>query len=271
MTRLLWLPDVLGEWLRPEGYRVETDPGWENRGDDLPGTPLVVIGHHTATSARAKGNLPTLGMLRNGRPKPNPLPGPLSQIGLGRDGTTVVIASGKANHAGKGTWRGVTTSSRTLGIEAEHPGDGSPWTALQLRAYDLVIAALLDGCHRTASSYCGHREWAVPAGRKPDPRGIDLDAQRARVHALLQRGPRVPKPKPRPAPVPAPTPVIPEADMARRFKKASDPQQYVILGDKVKPLTDPAKAGLLKLGLLPAEAVEVLPDEQVDALLALGQ
>ena len=59
--------------------------------------------------------------------------------------------------------------------------------------------------------------------------------------------------------------------MARRFKKANDPQQYVILGDKVKPLTDAAKQGLLALDLLPAEAVEVLPDDQVDALLALGQ
>lgn len=88
--------------------------------------------------------------------------------------------------------------------------------------------------------------------------------------------PRKPATKPpaavEPAPTPAPpAPTVQEDDMARRFKKADDPQQYVLLGDKVKPLTGVQLAGLLALGALPDEPVEVLPDDQVDALVALGQ
>lgn len=177
--RLLWLPDKLRAW----GLDVVEVPGWRGRGSELPGTPRVVIGHHTATSARARGDLPTLAILRDGRAD---LPGPLCQIGLGRSGTAYVIAAGKANHAGRGRWGSTADSGATVGIEVEHSGSG-PWNPEQLDAFDRVAAALLDGLGLTADRYCGHREWALPAGRKGDPGGVDLDAQRRRVHQLLAR------------------------------------------------------------------------------------
>ncbi len=43
--------------------------------------------------------MPSLGVIRDGRPG---LKGPLSQLGLGRDGAYYVIAAGRAQHAGRG-------------------------------------------------------------------------------------------------------------------------------------------------------------------------
>ena len=179
MTRLLWLADVA----RTVGLRVVEVDGWQTRGAaTMTALPAVVVGHHTATRAAAMGDLPTLPILRDGRPD---LPGPLCQYGLGRVGTVYVVAAGKANHAGRGEWRGVTVSTNTIGIEAEHPGDSTPWPDVQLDAYDRLVAAVLQHTGRDYRWFCGHREWALPAGRKPDPTGIDLDGMRRRVHLLM--------------------------------------------------------------------------------------
>lgn len=147
--------------------------------------PLIAVGHHTASSASIPGDLPTLRILRDGR---SDLPGPLCQVALSRSGVAYVVASGKANHAGLGRWQGVTFSNRTVGCEVEHPGRG-PWPPHLLDAFDVVMAALLDGIGQGAGHYCGHREWALPAGRKVDPGGVDLDDQRDRIARLLRRGP----------------------------------------------------------------------------------
>lgn len=173
----------LADWLRADGLTVVEHPGWETRGADLKALPVVVIGHHTATPAKAKGDLPTLRLLINGR---SDLAGPLCQVALSRSGVFHVLASGKANHAGRGAWRGVTESARTIGIEAEHPGTGA-WPAAQIDAFDRGVAALLRNLGQPATAYCGHREWALPAGRKVDPGGIDLHEQRKRITVLLSR------------------------------------------------------------------------------------
>ena len=90
MAKLTWLPDVL----KAAGLKVATVPGWENRGRDV-GPIVGVLCHHTV--GPKNGNMPSLNTLINGRPD---LPGPLAQLGLGRDGTYFVIAAGRANHAG---------------------------------------------------------------------------------------------------------------------------------------------------------------------------
>ena len=64
--------------------------------------------------------MPSLDTLIQGR---SDLPGPLAQLGLGRDGTYYVIAAGKCNHAGAGSWKGVTSGNTDfIGIEAENTG-----------------------------------------------------------------------------------------------------------------------------------------------------
>lgn len=174
--------------LRAAGLTVVEEDGWRTRGFDFPAMPKVVVGHHTASNP-ASGSMPSLGILINGRPAPPPpLPGPLCQVGLSRTGVAHVIAAGKANHAGPGAWKTVDSSEETIGIEAENNGLGEPWPAVQLEAYDLVSAVLLDYLEQPASMFCGHREWALPSGRKIDPTGIDLDQQRGRIDRLLTEG-----------------------------------------------------------------------------------
>ena len=93
---LTWLATVLDN----AGLKVAETPGWRSRGRaDMP-RPLGVMCHHTANPH--SGNMPTLNMLINGR---SDLPGPLCQLGLGRDGTFYVVAAGRANHAGLGRWQ----------------------------------------------------------------------------------------------------------------------------------------------------------------------
>src|SRR5688572_9638222 len=111
---LIWLPSVLKE----ASLKVATAPGWEDRGRGDVGEIFGVICHHTAGSRN--GNMPSLNLLVKGRPD---LPGPLSQLGLGRDGTFYVIAAGRCNHAGPGLWQGLTNgNSNFIGIEAENTG-----------------------------------------------------------------------------------------------------------------------------------------------------
>lgn len=180
--RLLTLPAHLRAW----GLTVVETDGWKTRGTAFPRSPSVVVAHHTATPSSAKGDMPTLRLLVEGR---SDLPGPLSQLGLGRSGTVYVIASGRANHAGKGSWDGVDVgNTASVGIEAEHPGGTAPWPAVQLAAYDRLAAALLDLLDQPSRRLCGHKESAQPRGRKVDP-NLDMSDMRHRVGRLLTAGP----------------------------------------------------------------------------------
>lgn len=174
----MWLPEAL----QGAGLKVSLVPGWETRGQDSLGRILGVICHYTATPDATR-NMPTLDLLIRGR---TDLPGPLCQLGLGRDGTFYVVASGRANHAGRGEWNGITTGNTNLiGIEAENSGRANdPWPAVQLDAYHRGVAAILRQLGRSAASCCGHREYALPSGRKSDP-NISMDQFRLRVATIL--------------------------------------------------------------------------------------
>jgi peptidoglycan hydrolase-like protein with peptidoglycan-binding domain len=180
---LTWLPEVL----EAAGLKVAEVPGWRERGHaDIPNVRGVMC-HHTAT-ARG-GNMPTLDLLVAGRPARNgsaALPGPLAQLGLGRDGTFYVIAAGRANHAGIGRWESLVTGNASfIGIEAENSGLVSdPWPDVQMSAYCRGVAAILGKIGAPASMCCGHKEYALPAGRKPDPT-FDMATFRNDVTALL--------------------------------------------------------------------------------------
>lgn len=172
---LIWLPEVL----LAAGLKVAETPGWADRGRrDMP-APLGVMCHHTAS--RGPANMPTLNLLIKGR---DDLPGPLSQLGLGRDGTYYVVAAGQANHAGRGIWRGITTGNASfIGIEAENDGKGEVWPEVQLDAYRRGVAAILRKLGAAANMCVGHKEYAP--NRKIDPAGIDMDPFRAEVDRLI--------------------------------------------------------------------------------------
>lgn len=150
---------------RKSGLNVVEVPGWKTRGHGgMKGVRSVMV-HHTATSNSAKGIYPTLRVVRDGH---GGLKGPLSQLGLGRDGTVFVIAAGRCYHAGPTANPGVQGNSYSIGIEAEHSGYG-PWTSKQYVAYIKLVAALNAHYGLTTSRVWGHKEAAVPEGRKTDP------------------------------------------------------------------------------------------------------
>jgi hypothetical protein len=173
---LTWLPKVLGD----ANLKVALVDGWENRGRGDVGNTLGVICHHTA--GPRLGNMPSLDVLMRGRPD---LSGPLAQLGLGRDGTFYVIAAGRCNHAGPGSWKGVDAGNlHFVGIEAEHTGNpADPWPAVQMDAYQRGAAAILKHANRAFDDCIGHKEWAP--GRKPDPT-FDMKAFRVKVEAILK-------------------------------------------------------------------------------------
>jgi peptidoglycan hydrolase-like protein with peptidoglycan-binding domain len=175
---LTWLPEILVK----AGLKVAEQPGWRTRGRSDMAKVHGVICHHTA--GPASGNMPSLGIITNGRPGLN---GPLAQLGLGRDGTFFVIAAGRANHAGAGFWKGFTTgNSSFIGIEAENSGVPSDkWPKVQMDAYQRGVAAILQKIGADEGMCCGHKEYALPKGRKPDPL-FDMKVFRAAVGAILK-------------------------------------------------------------------------------------
>ncbi|HKY05973.1 MAG TPA: N-acetylmuramoyl-L-alanine amidase [Blastocatellia bacterium] len=175
---LIWLPSVL----ESAGLRVARVEGWEDRGRGDVGRIFGVICHHTA--GNRDGNMPSLRLITRGRPD---LRGPLAQLGLGRDGTYYVVAAGRANHAGEGSWRGLTNgNSNFIGIEAENTGlsNDFPWPAVQMDAYARGVAAILRHIGQGIEFCAGHKEYALPPGRKPDP-SFDMNTFRATVAAHI--------------------------------------------------------------------------------------
>jgi hypothetical protein len=191
---LTWLPDVLLQ----AGLKVAKVDGWEFRGLGDMGEVFGVICHHTAGPKNL--NMPSLNTVLNGRPD---LRGPLAHLGLGRDGTFYVIAAGRCQHAGPGTWNGETGgNTHFIGIEAENTGlpADSPWPDVQLLAYQHGVAAILRQIKRDAEWCAGHKEWALPHGRKDDP-CFEMAGFRSAVSAILAGGtpPIAPIPQSEPA------------------------------------------------------------------------
>jgi hypothetical protein len=152
MPYQLGLPAALAKF----GLVVETVPGWETRGN-VSFNPKGSVNHHTA--GPASGVRPSLHVVTYGR---SDLVGPLCNVFLDRNGVAVVVAAGRANHAGKGGYKGLAGNSAVFGTEAESTGLGpNPWTPAQLEAYPKVVAAYhyLMG-QKNASTNCNHKTWA---------------------------------------------------------------------------------------------------------------
>ena len=162
--------------LKKCGVKYETVPGWRTRGSSS-FNPRGVVCHWTAGPRNAKGR-PSLNVVTYGRPG---LSGPLCQVYLDRNGVAVVVAAGRANHAGSGGYKGLSGNSSVFGIEAECGGDGD-WTDAQRREYPKVVAALLSLTGRSEKYVCGHNEWTT---RKIDIRDWPMSKMRSEVKAVL--------------------------------------------------------------------------------------
>ncbi len=222
---LTWLSQVL----RDAGLKVIECDGWRDSGHGDMKAALGVLCHYTGDLR--KGNMPSLDVLVNGRNGKDALKGPLSQLGLGRDGTYYVIAAGKCWHAGPvgpEGWKDITDGNgHLIGIEAENRGDKNtdPWPEVQLDAYRRGVAAILLHIKQSDVSWCaGHKEWAK--GRKTNPKfdpNFDMDDFRAAVKAIMD------------GKVPIETPV-PKATLARG--KNNDPNLVTLVQAKVGVTAD---------------------------------
>lgn len=179
---LTWLPNVL----RAAGLKVIEVDGWKTRGRGDIGQIKFVLCHHTAT--QQPGNAPSLWIVRDGRPD---VTGPLSQLVLGRDGTFYVVAAGRANHAGKGSWNKMEDvgNSSSIGIEAENnglsqikPAEGEPWPKVQMDAYARGVAAILKHLKLSVKECVAHKEYAPK--RKIDP-SFGMNEFRAKVARFM--------------------------------------------------------------------------------------
>lgn len=169
------LEPALRRALEPRGYRVEVFPGAYGRGRSFSRLWRWVIDHHDAMPATA-GYGASLRMLAYGRPG---LSGPLCQIADERDGTTFIIADGKANHAGYGTCPDGSNPNEHIGRESRNAGDRrQPWPEQQMESIAIGDAAILVDCGQPASHCRGHKE--VDPKRKIDPT-YDMSLHRARV------------------------------------------------------------------------------------------
>ena len=178
---LTWMEKTLLD----AGLKVAAQPGWKTRGHGDVGVTQGVMCHHTVGGKSL--NMPSLGVITDGRPG---LPGPLSQLGLGRDGTYYLVAAGRCFHAGKGNWQGFTSGNNNfIGIEAENTGyvtgpKAEAWSDVQMDAYRRGVAALLKHIKAKPIMACGHKEYALPHGRKPDPT-FDMSVFRNDVAAIM--------------------------------------------------------------------------------------
>jgi hypothetical protein len=172
----------LADILRKAGLNVVEVSGWKTRGHSVMHSVKSIICHHTA--GPKLGDYPSLKIVRDGR---QDLKGPLAQLGLGCTGTWYVIAAGRSWHAGSTKDDSIFGNPNSIGIEAE--GVGSPatdkghehWPEIQYQSYIRGVKALQKAYDVPTSHVMGHKEIAVPKGRKDDP-NFSMDDFRAALN-----------------------------------------------------------------------------------------
>lgn len=184
-------------WLDPIGVRINEIAGWQTRGRAYATfDPYGSVNHHTAGGA--SGVAPSLGICINGR---SDLPGPLCHVHQQRDPVVNLVAAGVANHAGPGSWLGLSGNQAVFGLEVEHIGSADePFSHERWETSCRVHAAFLTGLGNPKSTlHCQHFEWSTQG--KIDffvgllPGGAQ--GMRDRVAELLRVGPgTVPTPAP---------------------------------------------------------------------------
>ncbi len=168
MTTAPWLVDVL----RGAGLQVVEHDGWQQRGHGgFTSKRIDVVWHHDAS---AKGDSPGVPayMLRNWNTAG-------AQLWVDRRGVWYVLAAGVAYHAGR-TLPGKPGNRQSLGVETDHT-TGEDWPPALLASLRLGTAAILA---RTGGELHMHKTICAPVGRKTDPDGLELAAERLAVRAL---------------------------------------------------------------------------------------
>lgn len=210
MTGQSWNVDAMhkvANLLRSWGWPVFEMDGWQTRG--RPEYELradYIVTHHTAAAVDIDR------ILRDGR---SDLVGPLCNFALHLNGDVVLVAAGKANHAGVAS----ISSQKSWGIEATGPVPVSAKGTSAFpnyRAYIALVVAIRVVEGWGVDRIRAHKEIALPDGRKPDPAFGSVypkpypDMDRFRAACSVDRVLRNPAPTPAPTPIPTP---VPEDDM----------------------------------------------------------
>lgn len=156
-----WLADEL----REAGLKVKEVEGWKNRGRPASTGHFNPNGcstvHHTGSKSSSTSPYPSLTTLIQGR---SDLPGPLSQIAVGYDGTVFVIAAGRCNHAGSVGKSGVPgmplgADGNALSIGNEVMTDGTQkMPAVQIEAIAKAHAVVTKHFNKTAERVHRHAD-----------------------------------------------------------------------------------------------------------------
>ncbi|PWI15936.1 N-acetylmuramoyl-L-alanine amidase [Streptomyces sp. Act143] len=190
-------PATPAQWraaLKAEGVRFTEYPGWTERGRDAAtgkvfGPVHGILNHHTAGT----NSLTTIAT--GGRPG---LPPPLAHAYLPKSGELVLVADGRANHAGlvatnvfnaivaekplpkQDKSSTVDGNDALYGLEVENLGNGADvYTRAQYDTWVRFDAALCRLHAWSAASAAGHLETSVEG--KPDPAGpVEGYAKRGR-------------------------------------------------------------------------------------------
>lgn len=134
----------------------------------------VIVLHHTGSN--------------NGRADLAWLCNPESEVSahylVDRDGriSQLVADEQRAWHAGRCALRGVVTdmNSRSLGIEIVNDGSGkTPYTEQQYQALEALVPYLATTYGIPVENLVGHKDVAIPPGRKNDP-SANFDFERIR-------------------------------------------------------------------------------------------
>lgn len=173
MAFLTWLPEVL----REAGVRVRVLDGALKRSTNTSGLTVQGIVWHDTVTPASWTDAENQRLLRDGHSN---LKGPLSQVGISREGYWDIIALGKCNHNGYGTW-----GNDSLGLEFYNGGADRKerFTTAQIESGVLGTAAVLRHLKMDASRVMGHKE--TDPRRKIDPWSCDMTDIRRRVKARL--------------------------------------------------------------------------------------
>lgn len=162
----------------------------------------TIVLHHTAGGESAE---------EIGRYFQKPSAEVSSHYVIGKDGTIVqpVQDADRAWHAGKSEFKGrEDVNDFSLGIEIVNEGDDKdPYTDAQYRALGQLVAYLQNTYGVSWERITGHKDVAVPRGRKDDPSAnFSYDRLRQEVAKAQGSQQRAPQPTPAPQPVAPPQP-----------------------------------------------------------------
>lgn len=237
------------------GFPVEEVPGWKNTGHGGMDSCSTIVIHHTA-GADNGADYNSFGTVKNGRPG---LPGPLAQLGIGRvTGKQIIFAAGRAWHAGK-VGKTAHDNSNAIGIEIENNGVGEKYSDNTYNSAVALVGELVKEFKLDVDKdVLGHKEIAVPKGRKIDP-SFSMGKFREDVKAYIAGDvkpagkPSKPAPKPNPKPAKDKPGAWPEKPLKVTSKHTVESDKawrelMAAVGYKSSDLTKNIQAWLKKLG-----------------------